>query len=354
LNHNLQGTALEPKERPHSFSGGLSSADLRRLQQMGDTSDDPGSQQWASNHLRENGALPNEQPMYPTLTQIHRPQPLSHPQLFDYRNAMHESAASDRDELQIDYNLSQRYPTAPQGLPMATLPPHPSFVAGRLNNVVPNVGYRQPPRVFPQQALLPNPSPLAFPVGHHTSHLSLGNTQQLYEMMIPSAPDSHPAVARVQQQHNIFRGGHHHSASDPSVMRDATSHSILNGIHSFNPGLYPPTLHPSMPVFPNQFYTTQDAVASRLADLSGVQFAAAYIPSQNTGTEVSATTPTAGTSQTGPSANNRKLGLYKTELCRSWEEKGTCRYGAKCQFAHGEDELRKVARHPKVRLHLYF
>lgn len=51
---------------------------------------------------------------------------------------------------------------------------------------------------------------------------------------------------------------------------------------------------------------------------------------------------------TGPSANNRKLGLYKTELCRSWEEKGSCRYGPKCQFAHGEDEIRKVARHPKV------
>lgn len=51
---------------------------------------------------------------------------------------------------------------------------------------------------------------------------------------------------------------------------------------------------------------------------------------------------------TGPSANNRKLGLYKTELCRSWEEKGSCRYGPKCQFAHGEEEIRKVARHPKV------
>lgn len=50
----------------------------------------------------------------------------------------------------------------------------------------------------------------------------------------------------------------------------------------------------------------------------------------------------------GPSANNRKLGLYKTELCRSWEEKGTCRYGPKCQFAHGEDELKRVQRHPKV------
>jgi hypothetical protein len=63
--------------------------------------------------------------------------------------------------------------------------------------------------------------------------------------------------------------------------------------------------------------------------------------------ETESTTSSAQT-QPGPSANNRKLGLYKTELCRSWEEKGSCRYGAKCQFAHSENELRKVSRHPKV------
>jgi hypothetical protein len=76
--------------------------------------------------------------------------------------------------------------------------------------------------------------------------------------------------------------------------------------------------------------------------------------------------------------------LYKTELCRSWEEFGSCRYGAKvcagcwvafagwmsfifpptsqlassqppspparaqqCQFAHTRGELRPVQRHPK-------
>jgi butyrate response factor 1 len=41
--------------------------------------------------------------------------------------------------------------------------------------------------------------------------------------------------------------------------------------------------------------------------------------------------------------------LYKTELCRSWEETGHCRYGHKCQFAHGRDELRPVLRHPKYK-----
>ena len=41
--------------------------------------------------------------------------------------------------------------------------------------------------------------------------------------------------------------------------------------------------------------------------------------------------------------------LYKTELCRSWTETGTCRYGLKCQFAHGEHELRQLRRHPKYK-----
>jgi hypothetical protein len=42
---------------------------------------------------------------------------------------------------------------------------------------------------------------------------------------------------------------------------------------------------------------------------------------------------------------NNDLGkpdLYKTELCKSWEENIGCEYGAKCPFAHGENELRKV------------
>eukprot|EP00005_Dracoamoeba_jomungandri_P014264 CAMPEP_0174264646 /NCGR_PEP_ID=MMETSP0439-20130205/23267_1 /TAXON_ID=0 /ORGANISM="Stereomyxa ramosa, Strain Chinc5" /LENGTH=405 /DNA_ID=CAMNT_0015350635 /DNA_START=106 /DNA_END=1323 /DNA_ORIENTATION=+ len=41
--------------------------------------------------------------------------------------------------------------------------------------------------------------------------------------------------------------------------------------------------------------------------------------------------------------------LYKTELCRSFVETGVCRYGAKCQFAHGRPELRPVLRHPKYK-----
>jgi hypothetical protein len=51
----------------------------------------------------------------------------------------------------------------------------------------------------------------------------------------------------------------------------------------------------------------------------------------------------------GPSAHNRKIGLYKTEICRNWEEKQSCRYGVKCQFAHGSTDVRNVPRHPKYK-----
>ena len=47
--------------------------------------------------------------------------------------------------------------------------------------------------------------------------------------------------------------------------------------------------------------------------------------------------------------NNSK---YKTELCRSWTETGHCKYDEKCQFAHGQSDLRSVRRHPKYKTEL--
>ncbi|XP_063708589.1 protein TIS11 [Culicoides brevitarsis] len=43
---------------------------------------------------------------------------------------------------------------------------------------------------------------------------------------------------------------------------------------------------------------------------------------------------------------------YKTELCRPYEEAGECKYGDKCQFAHGIQELRNLQRHPKYKTEL--
>ncbi|XP_065833272.1 mRNA decay activator protein ZFP36L2-like isoform X2 [Oscarella lobularis] len=43
---------------------------------------------------------------------------------------------------------------------------------------------------------------------------------------------------------------------------------------------------------------------------------------------------------------------YKTELCRPFAETGACKYGDKCQFAHGLLELRPLVRHPKYKTEL--
>jgi hypothetical protein len=46
---------------------------------------------------------------------------------------------------------------------------------------------------------------------------------------------------------------------------------------------------------------------------------------------------------------NKKMQLYKTEICRSHSEMGYCKYGNKCQFAHDINELRNVNRHPRYK-----
>ncbi|KAF8922283.1 hypothetical protein CPB85DRAFT_1209381 [Mucidula mucida] len=352
LSNSIHGTPpSELKERPHSFSGGLSTADLRRLQQAGDGAGNESSdlhiqqqQQWMQYREPSGEQLP-----YPSLTNstvsMHRPQ-AQPPQLFDYRSA----AQSERDDLQIDYNLQQRNfnPLPPSGIPSAPQAA-PSFVQRPANGVP--MQYRQPVRGYPQQpGLIPSPPAMGYPAGH-TAHMSLGNSQQMYDMMLPS--HDNPAVSRVQQQHTVFRGAHHHSASDPSTLREPQL-ALMGGNMPYAAGIYPPgmTAAPSMPMYPSQYYGQEayargdPAMAARLQ----AQYTGSYgmIPPQLDGGLSSPTSVTSG-GQSGPSANNRKLGLYKTELCRSWEEKGSCRYGAKCQFAHGEEELRKVSRHPKYK-----
>ncbi|CAB3370934.1 Hypothetical predicted protein [Cloeon dipterum] len=52
------------------------------------------------------------------------------------------------------------------------------------------------------------------------------------------------------------------------------------------------------------------------------------------------------------SPTNVNTSRYKTELCRPFEESGSCKYGDKCQFAHGAHELRNLARHPKYKTDL--
>eukprot|EP01092_Planopodium_desertum_P002053 TRINITY_DN133031_c0_g1_i1.p1 TRINITY_DN133031_c0_g1~~TRINITY_DN133031_c0_g1_i1.p1 ORF type:complete len:324 (-),score=-28.07 TRINITY_DN133031_c0_g1_i1:104-1075(-) len=63
-----------------------------------------------------------------------------------------------------------------------------------------------------------------------------------------------------------------------------------------------------------------------------------------------------GSLSTSPTTSRAKKtvnpNLYKTELCRSFEATGYCRYGERCQFAHGVEELRPIVRHPKYKTQL--
>lgn len=47
--------------------------------------------------------------------------------------------------------------------------------------------------------------------------------------------------------------------------------------------------------------------------------------------------------------HNKRVTLYKTEMCRSFNEVGFCKYGDRCQFCHSKEELREVQRHPKYK-----
>ncbi|XP_041353758.1 mRNA decay activator protein ZFP36L2-like [Gigantopelta aegis] len=59
-----------------------------------------------------------------------------------------------------------------------------------------------------------------------------------------------------------------------------------------------------------------------------------------------------GSDRLGKNGTNINSSRYKTELCRPFEESGHCKYGDKCQFAHGGHELRNLARHPKYKTDL--
>ncbi|KAJ3171610.1 hypothetical protein HDU88_007690 [Geranomyces variabilis] len=105
-----------------------------------------------------------------------------------------------------------------------------------------------------------------------------------------------------------------------------------------------PNASPSQPRPPQYPRRRSSTAEVPLVPTAAVVPASPYSPRGHSGSD--------GSSNGGPHNMDRefkKMSLYKTELCRSWEETGTCRYGAKCQFAHSLSELRGVERHPKYK-----
>ncbi|KAG1718855.1 hypothetical protein EDB19DRAFT_1649321 [Suillus lakei] len=119
----------DAKERPHSFSGGLSSADLRRLKQAGEEHVHVPARPWSSAAYRDcigGGEKPflSEQPTYPSLTNTSfgRAQ-----QQFDYHSAQ------GNGDLQGDYSAQRSYFPQPSA-PSAVASQH--FLQGRPANGV--------------------------------------------------------------------------------------------------------------------------------------------------------------------------------------------------------------------------
>jgi len=125
-------------------------------------------------------------------------------------------------------------------------------------------------------------------------------------------------------------------------------------LYSQNVALYPGFVpYYDIDVFESKVYHVHDGTESPLLSASSVT-AEDFVPvaSANWSTAIVTQTTNAVVAQVATVAIEDQLNsqsLYKTELCRSFEETGTCRYGTKCQFAHGKDELRPVLRHPKYK-----
>ena len=113
-----------------------------------------------------------------------------------------------------------------------------------------------------------------------------------------------------------------------------------------------PTVPTSLPYFSNSWFppTTPDTKHAKIPESGFVKVNGQYwamVPVSPQSVPPSTPVPEikTGDIEDELSAQN----LYKTELCRSFQETGTCRYGTKCQFAHGKHELRPVIRHPKYK-----
>lgn len=88
-------------------------------------------------------------------------------------------------------------------------------------------------------------------------------------------------------------------------------------------------------------------------------YSAAVTAGSNSGSSASSTCSSSSSAISCPSTSSGSLpaskvnpSRYKTELCRPYQENGTCKYGEKCQFAHGMPDLRTVNRHPKYKTDL--
>ena len=263
---------------------------------------------------------------------------------YPYRGPNAPVTLGGREEiLQVDYNLQPRHfiPSSIASSPAASVHSQPQARTSGANATSPPAAGTAP--------FTPGLNPTAFygQPGAYNGAAGVAGTP-------PVDPTAANEVAQriinnALQQAALITGN---AAGVP--LNPALAATYANP--QFMAGLYNPTLYGQAPSA-NPYYSAGPgmpdpamaaALANAVATLPPAAFHAALQGFAGYGGP-GATNPANPSAVGGPSANNRKLGLYKSELCRSWSETGSCRYGPKCQFAHGEEELRKVARHPKYK-----
>lgn len=114
---------------------------------------------------------------------------------------------------------------------------------------------------------------------------------------------------------------------------------------SVAPNNWAPTKEISLPWRWNRMgFWSERAISMVEGDAGGLGWA-----SDKPGSVLSSTSFASSSSSVSSGTTSSR---YKTELCRTFTERGTCKYGSKCQFAHGHEELRGINRHPKYKTEL--
>lgn len=136
--------------------------------------------------------------------------------------------------------------------------------------------------------------------------------------------------------------------SNPPSLFDAGDLDALSWKHIVPMQNAGPMKQVKAPLVPRQFVSTTSKIdAWSVVDDTSITTNKTHkrTPSNNTPSPTDATNPEDKQIEDELSIQNR----YKTELCKSFNETGVCRYGTKCQFAHGKEEVRPILRHPKYK-----
>eukprot|EP01111_Echinosteliopsis_oligospora_P002517 TRINITY_DN1377_c0_g1_i1.p2 TRINITY_DN1377_c0_g1~~TRINITY_DN1377_c0_g1_i1.p2 ORF type:complete len:272 (-),score=76.86 TRINITY_DN1377_c0_g1_i1:1329-2144(-) len=130
------------------------------------------------------------------------------------------------------------------------------------------------------------------------------------------------------------------SASPPSLFEDDETQALTWAQPAPQPSSV--TFESKMPNAPKQFLSTASHVDPWSVVDNSVMLAMQKKQHQKI---VAVVEPPKASIEEELAHQNR----YKTELCKSFTETGVCRYGVKCQFAHGKEEVRPILRHPKYK-----